>query len=177
MRWLAPLTWLAITAALAAGCGSGSAPRRAAPTAPLRPISRPREPALGTLISIRLPVAGATVRGAVRVVVRVRGFGLRKEGGDTGRQIHFSLDDGRYDEPQYAGLPACRALAVGVNGRYSIATAQTITYRFVSAGTHTLRAQLAIGQVPVGKEAIVTFRTVGHPGRPSEGHCVRVRQP
>jgi hypothetical protein len=53
--------------------------------------------------------------------------------------LQFSLDSGRYDNPQHSGRNGKLALRLGVNGFYSPAYRPTITYEKIPAGRHWLR--------------------------------------
>jgi hypothetical protein len=57
--------------------------------------------------------------------------------------LHFKLDGGKFDYPQYAGADGIVGKQLGVSGVYSPALAPLITYSHIPPGTHTLEVDLA----------------------------------
>jgi hypothetical protein len=137
---------LASLALLTAACGSGHekqiSPRYLAPAAPKK---APRAP--GASVRFLWPRTGSVVGPTFTVRVAVHGFrlGASRRGGSTpSGHLHFILDGGRFDEPQFAGANGRKALRMGVNGYYSPADRPTITYRHIGQGKHVLEAVLAV---------------------------------
>lgn len=70
--------------------------------------------------------------------------------------LHFILDGGKFDYPQYSGPNGVTATKLGVAGYYSPALAPEITYQHLPAGPHTLEVALANNNhTPVGVTATV----------------------
>jgi hypothetical protein len=57
--------------------------------------------------------------------------------------LHFKLDGGKLDYPQYAGANGIVGKELGVSGLYSPALAPRITYSHIPPGAHTLEVDLA----------------------------------
>jgi hypothetical protein len=74
--------------------------------------------------------------------------------------LHFSLDDGQYDNSKYSGANGKLAEQLGTDGQYSPSTEPTITYRGLPPGEHTLKVELVNDHSPTGISDSVTF-TVG----------------
>jgi len=147
-----------------AGCGAA----RGRPPAELPshlPIAHAAKPAgaPGASVKIITPVAGSTQPNAFTARVAVRRFVLQR--GDMGSKpharhghLHFILDGGRYDEPQFSGANGRAALRLGVNGYYSPAYEPAITYSHIPPGRHTLEVELVdIDETPTGTGTTVHF--------------------
>jgi len=94
------------------------------------------------------PADGASTSGTVTAEVELEGFQIDPQGVgmanvDGQGHLHFSLDGGRFDTPEYSGPNGKIAEQLGVDGKYSPATGPTITYRGLPAGEHTLEVALA----------------------------------
>ena len=102
----------------------------------------------GAKVSFVTPKDGSNVSGAVKVKVKLSGFDLAanqvgkppKEGEG---HLHFSMDEGKYDEPKYSGENGKLAVKLGVNGKYSPSVEPTITYKGLPPGEHRLEVYLA----------------------------------
>lgn len=80
--------------------------------------------------------------------VRVTGVTLSPETvGEPARvgegHLHFSLNGGKYDYPEYSGANGRLAVKLGVQGKYSLALRPTITYKNLPPGKYTLVVQIA----------------------------------
>jgi hypothetical protein len=76
-----------------------------------------------------------------------------------GGHLHFILDDGRFDQPQFSGVNGRLALRLGVNGFYSPAYVPSIEYHRIPTGVHTLIVELVnTDERPTGVKTSVTFR-------------------
>jgi len=111
--------------------------------------ANPHYGAPGAKVTFLSPRRGASLPGG-SVWVRVRVSGFRLGGRDVGKapkrgfgHLHFRMDGGKYDKPRYSGANAARAAALGVGGRYSIATSPEIAYKGLPAGRHTVVVTLA----------------------------------
>lgn len=149
MRSRARLTAAAALAALAAaGCGdekrsdttSGQADapatQGAGPTAP------------GAAVTFTSPADGATT--GTRFTARIELERFEIDPGAVGKSavpgkghLHFRLDGGRFDNPENAGENGKVAKRLGVDGKYSPATAPAITYEKIPPGRHALEVYLA----------------------------------
>jgi hypothetical protein len=93
------------------------------------------------------PTEGETTGDTVTAEVELDGFQLDAAGvgmansPNTGH-LHFSLDGGEYDTPEYSGANGKLAVKLGVDGQYSPSTEPTITYEGVPKGEHTLEVDL-----------------------------------
>ena len=109
------------------------------------------------------PEEGATTKPEVTFTVELRNFEI--DANDVGDMkethkghLHFSMDNGQYDYPEYSGANGKLAMMLGTAGRYSPAVAPTITYANLPRGTHTLVVMLANNDcAPAGPKASVTF--------------------
>lgn len=156
---LAPVV---IACAAIAGCGGNGESSGKPGTA----RANPHYGAPGATVRFVSPRRRVSLRGPVRVEVRVRGFRLERRGvGKPPRrgfgQLHFRMDGGRYDKPRYSGANGALAARLGVAGRYSVAAAPRITYRGLPAGRHTLVVALANNDLSeVGVQARTSFTMV-----------------
>ena len=94
------------------------------------------------------PEDGATEGDTVTADVEVEGFELAAD--QVGKpamsgegHLHFSMDEGEYDNSKYSGENGKLAEQLGVDGQYSPSTEPTITYEGLPAGEHTLEVYLA----------------------------------
>lgn len=144
-RIVAPPLLAAAVALAAAGCGSKSAGNAGTET---KPSTAAKVGAPGAKVSFVKPTDGATTPGTVTANVKVTGFKLSP--GTVGKaakqgqgHLHFAMDEGKYDQPKYSGKNGQLAVKLSVQGKYSPATAPTITYRGLPAGKHKLEVYLA----------------------------------
>jgi hypothetical protein len=149
------------------GCGGRHSPdagRRAGSAS-----ANPHFGAPGAKLEIVSPRRDASQSPPVRVAVRVTGFRLdAKHLGQAPKRssghLHFRMDGGRYDRPRYSGRNAALAARLGVGGRYSVATATTVTYKRLPPGRHTLVVTLAnndLSETGVRTRTVVTVRRSG----------------
>jgi hypothetical protein len=82
-------------------------------------------------------------------VFTIKTTGFKVDAKDVGKMnkpamghIHFQMDGGKYDFPKYSGANGKLAVALKVAGTYSPAVADTITYKHLPKGTHTLKVFL-----------------------------------
>ena len=87
------------------------------------------------------------VGNAVTFKLKIRGF--RPDGASVGKanragvgHIHFQMDSGAYDYPQYSGPNGVLAAKLGIAGKYSPSATPTITYTNLAKGPHRLVAYL-----------------------------------
>lgn len=96
-----------------------------------------------TSVSFVSPTDGESTEGTVTAEVTLEGFEIDAENvglapeEDHGH-LHFSLDGGEYDTPEYSGANGELAKQLGVDGEYSPSTEPTITYEGLPPGEHTL---------------------------------------
>jgi hypothetical protein len=141
-----PAPALALLLVTAAGCGGGGRPGTTATSPPRTSATGLEQPE--ARVEFTAPQDGAATASTVTARVRVTGVRLApKAMGEAARagegHLHFSLDGGRYDRPEYSGANGRLAQRLGVQGRYSPATAPTITYTNLPPGEHTLEVRVA----------------------------------
>jgi hypothetical protein len=109
------------------------------------------------------PTDGAAVGDPVTAEVELEGFAINADqvGMDNVEgegHLHFSMDGGKYDTPKYSGANGELAVQLGVDGQYSPATEETITYENLPKGDHTLEVDLVNNDhTETGTSATVTF--------------------
>ena len=114
-------------------------------------------------VSFVEPTDGATVGDPVTAEVQLEGFEINADevGMDNVEgegHLHFSMDGGKYDTPEYSGDNGKLAVQLGVDGQYSPATEPTITYEGLPKGEHTLEVDLVNNDhTETGTSATVTF--------------------
>ena len=114
-------------------------------------------------VSFTEPADGSTTSDEVTAEVEIEGFEINAEQVGMPPQegeghLHFSMDEGKYDEPKYSGANGELAKELGVDGEYSPATEPTITYEGLPAGEHTLEVYLAENDhSDTGVEAATAF--------------------
>jgi hypothetical protein len=149
-----------------AGCGSRAGQSKPQAELPGHlPVARqPRSSgAPGASVKFLEPTAGSEQDTRFTARVAVRRFVLQRAPAGanpvTGHgHLHFILDGGRYDQPQFSGANGRAALHLAVNGYYSPATMPTITYEHIPAGRHTLEVTLVKrNEAATGVAAIVKF--------------------
>jgi hypothetical protein len=109
------------------------------------------------------PTDGAAVGDPVTAEVELEGFeidadqvGMDNVEGEG--HLHFSMDGGKYDTPKYSGANGELAVQLGVDGQYSPATEETITYESLPKGEHTLEVDLVNNDhTETGTSATITF--------------------
>jgi hypothetical protein len=94
------------------------------------------------------PEDGATEGDEVTAEVEIEGFEIEadqvgKESVEGQGHLHFSMDEGKYDNSKYSGANGKLAEQLGVDGQYSPSTEPTITYTGLPKGEHTLEVYLA----------------------------------
>ena len=92
-----------------------------------------------------LPVV--QVGNSVSFKLRLKGF--RPDGSMVGKanragvgHVHFQMDSGAYDYPQYSGANGVLAAKLGIAGKYSPSVTPSITYTNLPKGPHRLVAYL-----------------------------------
>jgi hypothetical protein len=109
------------------------------------------------------PEDGSTQSDPVTAEVKLENFEIAADQvGKTASpgqgHLHFSMDEGKYDYPEYSGANGKLAEQLGVEGKYSPSTEPTITYKDLPAGEHTLEVYLANNDhTDTGVEASTTF--------------------
>ena len=134
------------------GCG-GSSQQSSSQKPPPSPETKtsPAQKAVGApgaKVSFVSPTNGSTQSSTVTAKVKLTGFTLSpKTVGKKPKQgqghLHFSMDDGKYDQPKYSGKNGQLAVKLGVNGKYSPSVTPSVTYKGLPAGKHTLEVYLA----------------------------------
>ena len=154
---------LTLTLAGCGGRGGQSNPRAELPGH--LPVARAPKPsgAPGASVKFLNPIAGSQQRTRFTARVAVHRFLLQRAPASanpvTGHgHLHFILDGGRYDQPQFSGANGRAALNLAVNGYYSPAATSMITYEHIPAGRHTLEVTLVnSNETATGVGAIVKF--------------------
>jgi hypothetical protein len=114
-------------------------------------------------VSFVEPTDGAKVGDPVTAEVELEGFEINADevGMDNVEgegHLHFSMDGGEFDTPKYSGANGELAVSLGVDGQYSPATEETITYEGLPKGEHTLEVDLVNNDhTETGTSATVTF--------------------
>ena len=112
--------------------------------------------AVAAVMAIPASAAGPSVKfaGQPKVVAGAQTFtikttGFKIDAKDVGKvnkagqgHLHFQMDGGKYDFPKYSGANGKLAVALKVAGTYSPAVADSITYKHLPKGTHTLKVFL-----------------------------------
>jgi hypothetical protein len=93
------------------------------------------------------PESGAAVPGTVTAEVALENFALDQAAvgmanSEGSGHLHFTIDDGRFDTPEYSGPNGQLAKQLGTDGQYSPAVEPTITYKGLPPGEHTLEVDL-----------------------------------
>jgi hypothetical protein len=142
----------------AAGCGSSSS-KKSSSTA-----STPPKTAKKYGVSFVKPKPNSTAKGGkLAATVKLTNFTLDPK--DVGKapkpgkgHLHFSVDGGKYDFPKYSGPNGQLAKKLGVTGKYSPSVTNSITYKNLPKGKHTISVQLANNDhSPAGGAAQVAF--------------------
>lgn len=144
----------AVLGLMVAGCGSSSSTsstsstkstssKPSKPTPASKPVGAP-----GAKVVFVSPKSGSTGGPAVKVVVKVTGFALSPQTvGKAAKKgqghLHFSMDEGKFDQPKYSGPNGQLAVKLGVQGKYSPSVTPTITYMGLPKGKHKLEVYLA----------------------------------
>lgn len=99
-------------------------------------------------VSFTSPTEGATEGDSVIANVDLKNFEL--DAANVGKaalegkgHVHFSMDNGKFDQPKYSGANGDLAKQLGVNGKYSPSVEPTVTYKGLPKGEHTLTVFLA----------------------------------
>jgi hypothetical protein len=163
MRNALVLICVAVVAVGAAGCGSKkkSTSSTSSSTSTTSAVTHVGAP--GAKVTFVEPKAGSMTGSTVTVKVKLTKFKLAPQ--QVGKppkagegHLHFSLDEGKYDQPKYSGANGKLAVKLGVNGKYSPSVMRTITYSGVPKGKHKLEVYLANNDHSnTGVEASTTF--------------------
>jgi hypothetical protein len=108
-----------------------------------------------------------TMAGAEVFTIKTTGFKIDvKDVGKANKpgmgHIHFQMDGGKYDFPKYSGANGKLAVTLKVAGTYSPAVTDTITYKHLPKGTHTLKVFLVHNNHSnyPGATAKITFKVM-----------------
>jgi hypothetical protein len=158
------------------GSGQQSSSQKPPPSPETKTSTTPKTVgAPGAKVSFVSPTKGSTQSSTVTAKVKLAGFTLSpKTVGKKPKQgqghLHFSIDDGKYDQPKYSGKNGQLAVKLGVNGKYSPSVAPSITYKGLPAGKHTLEVYLANNDHSnTGVEAKTMFTVEGAGGGAQSG--------
>jgi hypothetical protein len=160
VRRVAPAVVL-VLAVGAGGCGSSSKKSSSsnASTAP----QQIKGPKIG--VSFVKPKPNSAAKGGkVTATVKLKNFTLDPKAVGKPPQpghghLHFSLDNGKFDFPRYSGANGKLAKKLGVTGKYSPSVTNSITYKGLPRGKHTLSVQLANNDHSnAGASAKVSFK-------------------
>jgi hypothetical protein len=138
----------AALAALALGaCGNDNDNKTSSTPAKAPPVAK-KVGAPGAKVKFVTPKDGSTESSTVKAKVKLTGFELAPNAvGKPAQQgqghLHFSMDEGKYDQPKYSGANGKLAVKLGVNGKYSPSVTPTITYTGLPAGKHKLEVYVA----------------------------------
>jgi hypothetical protein len=104
-------------------------------------------PAAAAGPSVKFAGPPKVVAGAETFAIKTTAFKIdAKDVGKANKpgrgHIHFQMDGGKFDHPRYSGPNGKLAVALKVDGTYSPAVADTITYKHLPKGTHTLKVFL-----------------------------------
>jgi hypothetical protein len=114
-------------------------------------------------ISIVQPDEGTSTSGTVKARVSLKNFkidakNVGKAASDGRGHLHFSLDGGKYDSAKYSGANGKLAEQLGVDGKYSPSVTDSVTYKGIPKGKHTLTVFVANNDhSDTGAEATTTF--------------------
>ena len=102
----------------------------------------------GAKVSFVAPKDGSTQGSTVAATVKLTKFELSPatvgKAAQAGQgHLHFAMDEGKFDYPQYSGANGQLAEKLGVAGKYSPSVAPTITYKGLPKGKHELEVYLA----------------------------------
>jgi len=144
------LAALSTAAVVAGGCGSSGKSSGSASDSSSSSSSSSTAENSGSSAKVSFvePKKGSAVAGDVTAKVKLTGFtldpnavGKKPEKGHG--HLHFSMDDGKFDQPKYSGANGKLAVKLGVNGKYSPSVTPTITYKGLPKGKHRLEVYLA----------------------------------
>jgi len=98
-------------------------------------------------VSFTSPSNGATTGSKVTFKIHRSNFKIdAKDVGKTNKagqgHVHFSMDGGKFDYPKYSGANGKIAVQLGVQGKYSPALGDSITYKGLPKGAHRLVVHL-----------------------------------
>jgi hypothetical protein len=118
----------------------------------------------GAKVRFVTPAEAETIGSTVVVRVRLEHFKLAP--GKVGQaavkgegHLHFSMDQGKFDHPQYSGANGEEAVNLGVAGQYSPAVKPSIVYTHLPTGTHELEVYLANNDhTNTGVASFVSFK-------------------
>jgi hypothetical protein len=114
-------------------------------------------------VSFVSPKDDASTSGTVTAKVDVSGIKLAPQSvGKPAKvgegHLHFSMDEGKFDQPKYSGANGKLAVKLGVQGKYSPSVTPTITYKGLPPGKHKLEVYVANNDhTNTGAESEVKF--------------------
>jgi hypothetical protein len=121
----------------------------------------------GTAPSVKFGGQPRAMGGAEVFTIKTSGFKIDAKDVGKGNKagmghIHFQMDGGKYDFPKYSGANGKLAVALKVAGTYSPAVADTITYKHLPKGIHTLKVFLVNNNHSnyPGATARITFKVM-----------------
>lgn len=125
-----------------AGCGDDKK-KSETKSAPVAKVTSPN-----AKVSFVAPKDGSEQGSTVAATVKLTDFTLSPatvgQPAKAGQgHLHFSMDNGKYDQPQYSGANGQLAVKLGVAGKYSPSVTPTITYKGLPKGKHELEVYLA----------------------------------
>lgn len=99
-------------------------------------------------VTLTMPGDGMSVDGTVTAAVDLAEFMINADAvgmapAPNEGHLHFSMDGGTYDFPQYSGANGKLAETLGVQGKYSPSVEPRISYKNLPPGEHTLEVYLA----------------------------------
>ncbi len=165
----AALAGFAVVSCLAA-CGSNNGSNSSS-TAMTR--SRKTVGAPDAKVSFVTPKEASTVGSTVVARVRLTHFTLApNKVGQAAKQgeghLHFSMDQGKFDNPRHSGANGREAVKLGVQGKYSPSVKPVIVYTSLPTGIHELEVYLANNDHSnTGVAAFVSFRVKAGGAAPS----------
>jgi hypothetical protein len=113
------------------------------------------------VVSIKTAQSGNTVT----VTVKTKGFTIDAK--DVGKKPkagmgheHFQMDGGKFDFPKYSGANGKLAVQLGVQGKYSPSVSNTVAYKGLPKGMHTVTVFLVNNDHSnfKGAKKTITFR-------------------
>ena len=145
-----------------AGCGSDDSRSDSTATG-ASATPAPATPKSDSKVSFVAPKEDADEPSTVKIKVKLTDFKIDPSQIGKSPQpgvghLHFAMDGGKYDHPEYSGANGKLAQQLGVDGKYSPAVEPHITYTNLPPGKHTLEVYLANNNhTPTGVEAETEF--------------------
>jgi hypothetical protein len=139
---------LATGALLITGCGDDDERSDETGASAGDTTEAPSQPKLTAKAEFVTPEAGTEVDGTVTAKVKLTDFKLDGEAVGESPQpgvghLHFSMDEGKFDNAKHSGPNGKLAEELGVDGKYSPAVEPEITYENLPPGKHVLEVYLA----------------------------------